>query len=103
MAQTYRAQVGLLIDQLQQLEGMLEAKEALRGLIDRIVLAPQSVGGKLAIHLEGALAALLLLSTGSKTQKGRSDKTQDIEYIDELVLVAGGRNRRNLPDLRSFV
>jgi hypothetical protein len=45
------------------------------------VLAPQSVGGKLAIHLEGALAALLLLSTGSKTQKGRSDKIQAIEYI----------------------
>jgi hypothetical protein len=93
----------LLIEQLQQPDGMLEAKEALRGLIDRIVLKPQSEGGKLSIHLEGALAALLLLSTGAKTQKGLSDKTQAIEYIEELVLVAGGRNRRNLPDLRSFV
>ncbi|WP_376871008.1 recombinase family protein [Albirhodobacter sp. R86504] len=89
MAETYRDQVGLLIEQLQQPEGMLEAKEALRGLIDRIVLTPPPEGGKLSIHLEGALAALLLLSLGSKTQKGLSDKTQAVECVDELVLVAG--------------
>ncbi|QCO55513.1 hypothetical protein EOK75_06970 [Pseudorhodobacter turbinis] len=89
MAGTYRAHVGMLVEQLQQPDGMLEAKEALRGLIDRIVLKPQAEGGKLSIHLEGALAALLLLSLGSKTQKGLSCKTQAVEYIEELVLVAG--------------
>ncbi|MGO4910388.1 recombinase family protein, partial [Pseudorhodobacter sp. W20_MBD10_FR17] len=97
MAETYRDQVGLLIAQLQQPDGMLEAKEALRGLIDRIVLKPQPEGGKLSLHLEGALGALLLLSTGSKTQKGLSDKTQAVEYIDELVLVAGARLHKYLP------
>ena len=74
MAASYHAQ-------LQQPEGMLEAKEALRGLIDRIVLTPPPEGGKLSIHLEGALAALLLLSTRTKTQKGLSDKTQAVENI----------------------
>ncbi|WP_376870190.1 recombinase family protein [Albirhodobacter sp. R86504] len=103
MAETYRAQVGLLIEQLQQPEGMLEAKEALRGLIDRIVLTPPPEGGKLSIHLEGALAALLLLSLGSKTQKGLSDKTQAVECVEELVLVAGACNRRNLPRLKAAV
>ena len=89
MAESYREKVGLLIAQLQNPDGMLEAKEALRGLIDRIVLTPQPEGGKLGIHLEGALAALLLLSTGIKQQKGQSGKTQAIDCIEELVLVAG--------------
>ena len=89
MAETYREQVGVLIDQLQQPDGMLEAKEALRGLIDRIVLTPPPEGGKLSIHLEGALAALLSLALGAKTQKGLSDKTQAVDIVGELVLVAG--------------
>lgn len=78
---------------------MPEAKEALRGLIDRIVLTPPSEGGKLSIHLEGALAYLLLLALGSKTQRGLSGKTQAVDIAEELVLVAGVRNRRNLPKL----
>ncbi len=62
MTESYRAQVGLLIAQLQQPEGMLEAKEALRGLIDRIVLTPDPVSGRLSLDLEGALARLLWLA-----------------------------------------
>ncbi len=62
MAASYRARVGLLIAQLQQPEGMLEAKEALRGLIERIVLTPDAVTGRLSLDLEGALARLLWLA-----------------------------------------
>src|SRR5690554_6952741 len=40
MAETYREKVTTLIAELQHPDGMLEAKEALRGLIDRIVLHP---------------------------------------------------------------
>src|SRR5690606_2159132 len=76
MAESYREKIATLIIQLQNPEGMLEAKEALRGLIDRIVLQPSTTGGKLSIHLEGALAALLKLSLGVKQQKGLSGKTQ---------------------------
>ena len=68
---------------------MLEAKEALRGLIERIILQPDPNTGRLTVHLQGALAALLALAFGAKTQKGLSGKTQDLDIADELVLVAG--------------
>ncbi|QCO57846.1 recombinase family protein (plasmid) [Pseudorhodobacter turbinis] len=89
LAETYRDKVATLIRQLQEPDGMLEAKGALRGLIDRIVLQPTKPDGKLAIHLEGALAQLLILSLGSKGNQGPRSKSQAIDNIDELVLVAG--------------
>ncbi|MFX0547658.1 zinc ribbon domain-containing protein [Roseovarius sp. S1116L3] len=103
MADSYREKIATLIADLQNPDGMLEAKEALRSLIDRIVLQPSPATGKLDIHLEGALAALLMLSLGAKSQKDLSGKTQAFEDIEELVLVAGGRNRRCLPKLHCMV
>jgi site-specific DNA recombinase len=89
MAEGYREKIGLLIDQLQTPGGMLDAKDALRGLIDRIVLVPDAETGRLAIHLEGALAALLMLSIGhDKTSRGTQD-FQVTDITEELVLVAG--------------
>ncbi len=89
LAETYRDKVATLIRQLKDPDGMLEAKDALRGLIDRIVLQPSNPDGKLAIHLEGALAQLLILSLGSKSNHGLRSKSQAIDNIDELLLVAG--------------
>lgn len=103
MAETYREKVGALIARLQEPDSMPDAKDALRGLIDRIVLSPTAPDGKLSIHLEGALAALLRLGSGVKTKKGLSDKTQAFEYNEELVLVAGGRCRRSLPLLQCII
>tara|TARA_R110002051_G_scaffold237873_1_gene298682 strand:+ start:102 stop:434 length:333 start_codon:yes stop_codon:yes gene_type:complete len=80
-----------------------QAKESLRGLIFRIVLSPTAPDGKLSVHLEGALAALLRLGSGGKTQKGLSVKDQDFEYNEELLLVAGGRNQRCRTTLRCRV
>ncbi len=76
---------------------MLEAKDALRGLIDRIALNPTEPDGKLAIHLEGALAEMLILSLGAKNNQGPESNSQAVGCIGELVLVAGGRNRCDLP------
>ena len=97
---------------------MEEAKEALRGLIEKIVLAPDPHGRGLTIDLHGALASLLRLATGmpvtglaAETQKaprkaGRKKTTnaqsaeadlQDADFSEELVLVAGGRFRKYLP------
>ncbi|QFU07194.1 hypothetical protein PARPLA_00015 [Rhodobacteraceae bacterium THAF1] len=90
MAEGYREKVRALIDQLQRKDGMLEAKAALRGLIDRIVLVPDPDTGGLAIHLEGALAALLSLSTGQTTDREKR-RTQATDITEGLVLVAGGR------------
>lgn len=91
LAETYRDKVATLIRQLQEPDGMLEAKDALRGLIERIVLQREEPDGKLAIHLEGALAQLLILSLGSKSNHGPRSKSQAIDNIDELLLVAGAR------------
>jgi hypothetical protein len=96
--------VGLLIAQLQQPEGMLEAKEALRGLIDRIVLTPDPATCRLSLDLEGALSRLLWLAVEAeggverKNPAGAGCEVSDI--VEELVLVAGACNRRNLPRLR---
>ena len=55
----------------------------------QIVLQPSPDGGKLDIMLEGALSGLLTLALGAKRKEGLSCKTQAIDSIEELVLVAG--------------
>ena len=93
MAASYRARVGLLISQLQQPEGRLEAKEGKRGLIDRIVLTPDAATGRLSLDLEGALARLLWLAVeaegGVKRQNPAGAGYEVSDIIEELVLVAG--------------
>jgi site-specific DNA recombinase len=102
MSETYRDRVAALIRGLGDAEGMEEAREALRGLIETIVLIPREEGSGLTIELRGALASLLMLATGAPThrvarmasgaQNARSPAIaglQGIEYIEELVLVAG--------------
>ncbi len=93
MAESYRAQVGLLIAQLQQPEGMLEAKEALRSLIEQIILQPDPKTGRLSVHLQGALAGLLWLAVGAEggieRKKPAVEGCEVSDIIEELVLVAG--------------
>ncbi|TKA93930.1 hypothetical protein FAZ78_25170 [Cereibacter changlensis] len=98
MAKTYRDRVATLIRTLGDAEGMEEAKEVVRSLIDRIVLTPAPDGKSLTIDLEGALAGLLALATGRPLQEVRqaSDKQKApgvergaVDIIGELVLVAG--------------
>ncbi|WP_116086434.1 zinc ribbon domain-containing protein [Tropicimonas sp. IMCC34011] len=105
MAVTYRDRVGALIRGLGDADGMEAAKDALRGLVERIVLTPEA-DGDLSIDLHGALAALLQLATGceapSPTAKAATlggAHRQDTDNMGELVLVAGAGNRRFLPDL----
>jgi hypothetical protein len=62
-----------------------------------------ATSGKLDIKIEGALAGLLSLALGSKHKNGLSTDTQAFDRIGELVLVAGGCNRRNLPSLRCLI
>ena len=93
MAESYRAQVGLLIAQLQQPEGMLEAKEALRSLIEQIILQPDPKTGRLSVHLQGALACLLWLAVEAegrvKRKKPAGAGCEVSDIAGELVLVAG--------------
>ena len=98
MARTYRSRVAALIRGLGDAEGMEEAKEAVRALVDRIVLTPAEDGGPLTIDLQGAIAALLRLATGrpllevartANTKKVSGVSHEALENIEELVLVAG--------------
>ena len=89
MAATYHARVRSLIFGLHKTGEMQAAQEALRSLVDRIVLQPSQESGKLDIILEGALSGLLTLALTSRNAKGLSAETQTIDSIEELVLVAG--------------
>ena len=102
MSETYRERVATLIRGLGEGEGMEEAREAIRGLIEKIVLTPRAEGPGLTVDLHGALASLLLLATGAPVHRvarmaagGRNDKSsagaelQGVDLIDKSVLVAG--------------
>ena len=98
MAHAYRDRVAALIRGLNQATEMDAAKEALRTLVERIVLTPDESGRALAIDLHGDLAALLCLATGQPIQAipqsahanaAPGERRGAVEGVDELVLVAG--------------
>jgi site-specific DNA recombinase len=81
MAELYRQKVTTLAQALERSETRTEATEALRGLIDAIVLTPNQ--GELRIELKGNLAAML----GAATNAKRSPETGDLSL--QVVMVAG--------------
>ncbi|WP_394181080.1 hypothetical protein [Yoonia maritima] len=89
MAVTYQMRVRSLISGLSNTGEMQEAHEAVRSLVDKIVLQPSADSDKLDIMLEGALSGLLTLSLGAKRKEGSSTEAQAIDSIEELLLVAG--------------
>ena len=82
MADLYRQKVTTLARALERSETRTEATEALRGLIDAIVLTPDE--GALRIELRGNLAAMLSAATNAK----RSPETGDLTL--QVQMVAGG-------------
>ncbi len=82
MASLYRHKVTTLAQALEQPEARTEASEALRDLIDAIVLTPNQ--GELQIELRGNLAAML----GAAQNAKRSPETGDLS--PQVVMVAGG-------------
>jgi hypothetical protein len=90
MARIYRTKVTELAEALQQPESRLEATEALRGLVDAIVLTPDGSKEELSIELRGNLAAML----GATVQTKRSPESDDLSL--QVTLVAGARNPLNL-------
>src|SRR5258706_9882367 len=85
MADLYRQKVIALAQALEYPETRTEASEALRGLIDAIVLTPDQ--GELQIELKGNLAAML----GAAQNAKRSPETGDLSL--QVVMVAGARNQ----------
>ena len=88
MAGLYRHKVTALSLALEHPETRPEASEALRGLIDAIVLTPNQ--GELQIELKGNLAAML----GAAQNAKRSPETGDLSL--QVVMVTGDRNQQYL-------
>ena len=89
MAEIYRARVDELQHVLAVGSEQAQAQQAIRDLIDKVVLTP--VEGVLRIDLHGEVAAILQFSAAGK--KGRIELGRNAE---QLVMVAGagfGRNR----------
>jgi len=85
MARIYRAKVTELATALQEPDSRSEATEALRGLVDVIVLTPGLDGETLQIELRGNLAAML----GATVQTKRSPESDDLSLQVSLVAGAG--------------
>jgi hypothetical protein len=90
MARTYRTKVTELAKALQEPDTRSEATEALRGLVDAIVLTPDAIGETLQIDLRGNLAAML----GATVHTKRSPESDDLSL--QVSLVAGACNQRYL-------
>ena len=97
MAGVYRERVAALVRGLGDAEQMEAAKEALRQLVDRIVLTPDEAGAALTIDVQGDLAGLLSLATDRRIAPATSARNAkapgvysgSVDIIGELVLVAG--------------
>ncbi len=98
MSATYRDRIRALIQNLGDLERADEARDAIRSLIEKIVLTPDANGLGLTVDLHGALAALLRLATGlpahqakggAQMQKAPDGGSEAFDIVEELVLAAG--------------
>jgi len=87
LAALYREKVTSLAAALQHPDSRSEAGEALRGLVDAIVLVP--AGSELRIELKGNLAAML-----SAAQNAKRSPEGDLSL--QIALVAGARNQHYL-------
>jgi hypothetical protein len=102
MADLYREKVVQLARGLEFEESRIGAAEALRGLIDAIVLTPEE--GTLKIELQGNLAAMLKAAQaqsgkdGSLAPLGRweDERSPDTDDLVQTMLVAGACNQRYL-------
>jgi hypothetical protein len=88
MADVYREKVGDLCSALENDESRTGGVEAIRALIEVILLEPD--GNQLTITLKGDLAGMLSAARDSK----RSPDTGDL--LVQIKLVAGARNPLNL-------
>ena len=83
MAALYRSKVNQLAEALEHPDTRTEAAEALRVLVQAIILTPQ--GDKLGVELRGDLAAML----GAAQNAKRSPETGDLSLQVKVVAGAG--------------
>lgn len=75
MSRRYKSEIATLTNALAN-GGAAEAREQVRGLIEKIVLSPQSVEDDLSIDLYGDLAGILRIASEDKSmkEKGKIEK-----------------------------
>ncbi len=84
MAEVYRHKVAALHEALAAEDGGHEVREALRALVEAVLLVPED--GRLAIQVRGDLAAILALGAhGSARREGRAQE----DLLVQVKLVAG--------------
>jgi hypothetical protein len=93
VAEIYRAKIQRLDDALARPDDAREAAQAMRGLIDKIVLTPGKKRGEVKAELYGELAAILALTSGQKPRP--TEDQRDMRFS----VVAGERHQRYLQDL----
>jgi DNA invertase Pin-like site-specific DNA recombinase len=99
LTEIYRRKVGDLAATLSDPEIRTSALETIRGLITRVTVCDGADG--ITLQLEGALTAMIGLAQNDKSPPGGG---LDADVLARSVkVVAGARNRRNLPNLQCNV
>ena len=84
MSRLYHSNVSDLANALNEPDVRREAAEALRALIDKVVLTPSEDGYDIDLH--GDLAGILALASGKKAKTAQADMA---EAVSQISLVAG--------------
>ncbi len=93
IAETYHERIRRLIAGLTEPDTEGEAREAIRGLIDRIVITPEPTGGKRMrprIELRGSLAAILRLSLGVEGLSGQQKTSCEQKVLQSAEFLVAG-------------
>ena len=93
MADTYHVRIKALINQLSEPDSDVEAREAIRGLIEKIVVTPVPTGGKRMepqLDLHGALAGILAFSLGSEAKPEQQRTSCEQEVMQSVVFLVAG-------------
>jgi DNA invertase Pin-like site-specific DNA recombinase len=93
IADTYHTRIRALVDQLTDPDRDTEAREQIRGLIEKIVVTPLPIGGKRMtpqLELHGALAGILGLSLGVEGKSGQQKTSCEQEVMQSIVFMVAG-------------
>jgi site-specific DNA recombinase len=93
MAQTYHARIKALVQGLTDPDQEGEARDAVRGLIEKIVATPVATSGKrmrLELQLHGDLAGILSLSVGGDLLIGQQKTSCEQEVMESVEFLVAG-------------
>jgi hypothetical protein len=93
IAEIYRAKVAKLEEALGRPEDALEAAEAMRALIEKIILTPGASRGEVNAELHGELASILALTSGQKPRMAQEVQGMRFSVVADLLPMSKGKKR----------